>query len=212
MHIPDGYIDLPIALAVGALAVAVLSLAAKRVNGEIPDSRAPLLGVVAAGVFAAQMLNWPIPGGTSAHFVGGAFAAILLGPHLGALCVATVVAIQALVFGDGGLVVLGANVFNMAVVEVYVGYAIYRLLAPYGEFRAAFAAGWLGITAGALSAAVQLGLSSAFEYQLVTTLAIMGVGHLALGLVEGAITAFVYRYLARARPDLRPDAVGEVTA
>ncbi|WP_424000998.1 energy-coupling factor ABC transporter permease [Haloarcula salina] len=212
MHIPDGYIDLPIALAVGALAVAVLSLAAKRVNGEIPDSRAPLLGVVAAGVFAAQMLNWPIPGGTSAHFVGGAFAAILLGPHLGALCVATVVAIQALVFGDGGLVVLGANVFNMAVVEVYVGYAIYRLLAPFGEFRAAFAAGWLGITAGALAAAVQLGLSSAFEYQLVTTLAIMGVGHLALGLVEGAITAFVYRYLARARPDLRPDAVAEVTA
>lgn len=212
MHIPDGYIDLPIALAVGALAVAALSLAAKRVNGEIPDSRAPLLGVVAAGVFAAQMLNWPIPGGTSAHFVGGAFAAILLGPHLGALCVATVVAIQALVFGDGGLVVLGANVFNMAVVEVYVGYAIYRVVAPSGEFRAAFAAGWLGITAGALSAAVQLGLSSAFEYQLMTTLAIMGVGHLALGLVEGAITAAVYRYLARARPDLRPDAVGEVTA
>ncbi|MBV0903861.1 energy-coupling factor ABC transporter permease [Haloarcula salina] len=212
MHIPDGYIDLPIALAVAALSVAVLSLAAKRVNGEIPDSRAPLLGVVAAGVFAAQMLNWPIPGGTSAHFVGGAFAAILLGPHLGALCVATVVAIQALVFGDGGLVVLGANVFNMAIVEVYVGYAIYRVLAPYGEFRAAFAAGWLGITAGALAAAVQLGLSSAFEYQLLTTLAIMGVGHLALGLVEGAITAFVYRYLARARPDLRPDAAAEVTA
>lgn len=212
MHIPDGYIDLPLALLFGALAVVVLSVAAKRVNGEIPDARAPLLGVVAASIFAAQMLDWPIPGGTSAHFVGGAFAAILLGPHLGALCVATVVTIQALVFGDGGLVVLGANVFNMAVVEVYVGYAIYRLLVPYGEFRAAFAAGWLGITAGALTAALQLGLSSAFQYQLLTTLSIMGVGHLALGLIEGAITASVYRYLARARPDLRPNAAPEVSA
>src|SRR6056297_3108815 len=212
MHIPDGFVDLPIAALCGVLSVAVLALAARRVDGDIPDARAPLLGVVAAGIFAAQMLNWPIPGGTSAHFVGGAFAAILLGPHLGALCVATVVAIQALVFGDGGLIVLGANVFNMAIVEVYVGYGIYRLVAPYGEFRAAFAAGWLGITAGALTAGVQLGLSSAFEYQLVTTLAIMGVGHLLLGLVEGAITAVVYRYLARARPDLCPTATQEVSA
>lgn len=212
MHIPDGYVDLPIALLFGALSVAVLAIAARRVDGKIPDARAPLLGVVAAGVFAAQMLNWPIPGGTSAHFVGGAFAAILLGPHLGALCVATVVAVQALVFGDGGLVVLGTNVFNMAIVEVYVGYAVYRLVAPFGEFRAAFAAGWLGITAGALTAALQLGFSSAFEYQLLTTLAIMGVGHLLLGLIEGAITAVVYRYLARARPDLRPTAPPEASA
>ena len=204
MHIPDGYVDLPLALLLAALSVAALSVAARRV-GEVTDARAPLLGVVAAGIFAAQMLNWPIPGGTSAHFVGGAFAAILLGPHLGALAVATVVAIQALVFGDGGLVVLGANVFNMAVVEVYVGYAVYRLVAPYGEFRAAFAAGWLGITAGAASAGLQLGLSSAFEYQLLATLSIMGVGHLVLGLVEGAITAVVYRYLVQARPDLRPE-------
>jgi len=209
MHIPDGYVDLPLAVLFAALSLVALSYAARRVGGEVSDARAPLVGVVAAGVFAAQMLNWPIPGGTSAHFVGGAFAAILLGPHLGALAVATVVAIQALVFGDGGLVVLGANVFNMAVVEVYVGYAVYRAVAPHGEFRAAFAAGWFGITAGALTAGLQLGLSAAFRYELLTTLAIMGVGHLLLGLVEGAITAVVYRYLARARPDLRPNAAPE---
>ena len=211
MHIPDGYVDLLIALLFGALSVAILGLAARRVGRDLPEHRAPLLGVVAAGIFAAQMLNWPIPGGTSAHFVGGAFAAILLGPHLGALCVATVVTIQALVFGDGGLVVLGANVFNMAIVEVYVGYGIYRLFAPYGEFRAAFAAGWLGISAGALTAGIQLGLSSAFEYELLTTLSIMGVGHLVLGLIEGGITAVVYRYLANARPDLRPTTDAEVS-
>jgi len=192
MHIPDGYVDLPLAVLFGVLSVAVLSVAARRVDGTIPDARAPLLGVVAAGVFAAQMLEWPIPGGTSAHFVGGAFAAILLGPHLGALCIATVVTIQALVFGDGGLVVLGTNVFNMAIVEVYVGYAVYRVVAPHHRF------------AGAVTAALQLGVSSAFAYETVAVLAIMGIGHLLLGLVEGAVTAVVARSLAEARPDLWP--------
>jgi len=192
MHIPDGYVDLPLAVLFGVLSVAVLSVAARRVDGTIPDARAPLLGVVAAGVFAAQMLEWPIPGGTSAHFVGGALAAILLGPHLGALCVATVVTVQSLVFGDGGVVVLGANVFNMAIVEVYVGYAVYRVVAPHHRF------------AGAVTAALQLGVSSAFAYETVAVLAIMGIGHLLLGLVEGAVTAVVARSLAEARPDLWP--------
>jgi cobalt/nickel transport system permease protein len=210
MHIPDGYIDLPLAVLFWVVSATALGVAARRVGGKIPDTRAPLLGVVAAGIFAAQMLDWPIPGGTSAHFVGGALAAILLGPHLGALCVGTVVTIQALVFGDGGIVVLGANLFNMALVEVYVGYAVYRLVAPYGEFSAAFAAGWIGITAGAVTAALQLGFSSAFAYQLSTTVAIMGLGHLVLGLLEGAITAVVYRYLIRARPDLRLEPASEV--
>ncbi|MFD1585463.1 energy-coupling factor ABC transporter permease [Halorientalis brevis] len=211
MHIPDGYVDLPLAVALAVASVVVLAVAARRGGDELTDARAPLLGVVAAGVFAAQMLNWPIPGGTSAHFVGGAFSAILLGPHLGALCVATVVVIQSLVFGDGGVVVLGANVFNMAIVQVYVGYAVYRVLSPVGDVRAAFVAGWLSITAAAVTAGVQLGLSSAFAYELTTTVAIMGVGHLLLGLVEGAITAVVYRYLADARPDLRPGADPEVS-
>ncbi|NLV08580.1 energy-coupling factor ABC transporter permease [Halomicrobium sp. HM KBTZ05] len=206
MHIPDGFLDLWIAVVCAVLAGGTLVVAARRADGDLTDTTAPVLGIVAAGLFAAQLLNWPIPGGTSAHFVGGAFAAILLGPHLGALCVATVVTIQALVFGDGGLVVLGANVLNMAVVEVYVGYGLYRLLAGHNEFVAAFVAGWLGITAGAVAAALQLGASSAFAYELVTTVSIMGVGHLLLGLIEGGITAVVYRYVADARPDLFPTA------
>ena len=212
MHIPDGYLDLWVAAVCALLSLGVLAYASRRADGDLTETTAPLLGVVAAGIFAAQMLNWPIPGGTSAHFVGGAFAAIMLGPHLGALCVATVVVVQALVFGDGGVVVLGANVFNMAVVEVYVGYAVYRLLADRHEFAAAFAAGWLGITAGALTAAVQLGLSSAFAYELGTVVLIMGAGHLALGLIEGAITAVVHRSVADVRPDvLDRSAPGEVS-
>jgi len=116
-----------------------------------------------------------------------------------------VVTVQALVFGDGGIVVLGANVFNMAIVEVYVGYAVYRALAGHNEVAAAFAAGWLGITAGARSARPsKLGLSSAFAYELGTVVLIMGVGHLVLGLIEGAITAVVYRAVVDARPDVLP--------
>ncbi|EJN58118.1 energy-coupling factor ABC transporter permease [Halogranum rubrum] len=202
MHIPDGFLDVPIAAGCFVLAGAVLGLAARRAESTLDDVRVPLLGVVSAGIFAAQMLNWPIPGGTSAHFVGGAFAAIVLGPHLGALSVASVVIIQSLVFGDGGLTAIGANVLNMAVVEVYAGYAIYRALRGVDESVAVFAAGWLGITLGALAAAVELGLSSTFAYQLGTTVTIMGVGHLLLGLVEGAITLVVYRYIVQARPDV----------
>ncbi|PSP70041.1 metal transporter [Halobacteriales archaeon QH_6_68_27] len=156
MHIPDGYVNLSVAVTVAVVTVVVLAVAARRVDGDIDGERAPLVGVVAAGIFAAQMLNWPIPGGTSAHFVGGALAAVLLGPHLGALAVATVVTVQSLVFGDGGV-------------------------------------------------GVGIGLSSAFAYETLTVLAVMGVSHLLLGLVEGAITAVVSRSLVDARPDLWPD-------
>jgi cobalt/nickel transport system permease protein len=202
MHIPDGFLDLWIAAIFYGLSAIVLTFAARRANDELNDTRVALLGVVSAGIFAAQMLNWPIPGGTSAHFVGGALAAIMLGPHLGALSIASVVTMQSLVFGDGGITALGANIWNMAIVEVYVGYFIYRVLRSYSESVAAFVAGWLGITLGAISAAIQLGFSSAFGYELITVLTIMGIGHLLLGLIEGAITVLVYQYIASARPDI----------
>lgn len=135
------------------------------------------------------MLNWPIPGGTSAHFVGGAFAAIVLGPHLGALAVALVVAVQALVFGDGGVIALGANVWNMAIVEAYVGYAVYRLLAGRSELLASVAAGWVGITLAALSAALQLGLSPTFDYELLTVVSVMVGGHAVLSIGAKVVSA-----------------------
>lgn len=202
MHIPDGFLDLPQAGLLVVAAAILLGIAAKRAEGSLERGAGPLVGVMAAGIFAAQMLNWPLPGGTSAHFVGGALVAILLGPHLGALAMASVVTIQAIVFGDGGVLALGANVFNMAIVDVYVGYVVYRLLADRNRAVAVFAAGWLGITAAALAAAVQLGLSSAFAYDVGTVVTIMGVGHLLLGLIEGAITLLVYRAVASSRPDV----------
>lgn len=209
MHVPDGFLDLWVAGLAWLLSGAVIGFAVRRARGELGDERTPLLGVVAAGIFAAQMLNWPIPGGTSAHFVGGAFAGILLGPYLGVLAMTAVVTIQALVFGDGGIVALGANLFAMAVVDVLVGYALFRAFRTVHGTGAAFVAGWLSVTAAALAVGVGVGLSSAFAYELGTTVSIMVVGHAVLGLVEGAITAAVYGYVADARPDLILGRVGD---
>lgn len=202
MHIPDGFLDLPVAVAFAALTAGAIGVALRRLNGEVPSERVPLLGVVAAGIFAAQLLNWPIPGGTSAHFVGGSLAGILLGPWLGVLAMVAVVSIQALVFGDGGLLVLGANLWNMAVVNVLVGYAVFRLLEHRLTAGRVFVAGWAGVTAAAVFVGLQTGLSSAFAYQLEVTLLIMGGAHAVLGIVEGGITHLVYRFIVEARPDI----------
>ncbi|MFB6085252.1 MAG: energy-coupling factor ABC transporter permease [Halodesulfurarchaeum sp.] len=202
MHIPDGFLDPWVAGLFWIGSGIAVGLAVRRARGELGDHRTPLLGVVAAGIFAAQLLNWPIPGGTSAHFVGGAFAGILLGPSLGILAMTAVVTIQALVFGDGGIIALGANIFSMAVVDVLVGYALFRGLRGFNEAGAAFLAGWGAITASAFVVGVGVGLSSAFAYELEVTVPIMVGGHALLGIVEGGITAAVYGYVASARPDL----------
>ena len=202
MHIPDGFLDPWVAGLFWLGSGVAIAIAVRRARGELGDDRTPLLGVVAAGIFAAQLLNWPIPGGTSAHFVGGAFAGILLGPYLGVLAMTAVVTIQALVFGDGGIIALGGNLFAMAVVDVLVGYALFRALRGVQETGAAFVAGWGAITASALAVGVGVGLSSAFAYELGVTVPIMVVGHALLGTIEGAITAVVYGYVANARPDL----------
>ncbi|WP_136588738.1 energy-coupling factor ABC transporter permease [Salinigranum halophilum] len=202
MHIPDGFLDPWVLAGCFVLAAAAIGFSSWRLNGRLDGARVPLLGVVSAGIFAAQMLNWPIPGGTSAHFVGGAFAAILLGPYLGCLAMASVVVVQAFVFGDGGVLALGANLLNMAVVDVFVGYALFRALVGLGETIAAFVAGWGAITVSAAAVGLQAGLSSTFAYDLATTLTVMTAGHAVLGLVEGLITVLVVRYLLDVRPDL----------
>lgn len=202
MHIPDGFLDPWVAGLFWLGTGVMIGIAARRARGELGDERTPLLGVVAAGIFAAQMLNWPIPGGTSAHFVGGAFAGILLGPYLGILAMTAVVTIQAFLFGDGGIIALGGNLFAMAVVDVLVGYALFRVLGRVHRTGAAFAAGWGAITVSALAVGVGVGLSSAFAYELSVTVPIVVAGHALLGIIEGAITATVYGYVAHARPDL----------
>ncbi len=199
LHIPDGYLDMPLAAVMYILTIAVLGYSVYRVRSEgLP----PLFGIVAAAIFAAQMLNWPIPGGTSAHFVGGSLAGILLGPYAGSLAMAVVLTIQCLVFADGGITALGANVWNMAVVNVFVGYYIYRALERVNRNLAAFVAGWLGITLAAIFAGIEIGLSTAFGYGLKITVPVMGFWHAVLGVIEGVITAGVVSYVSTTRPDL----------
>lgn len=199
MHIPDGYLDLSVAGLFYILSIVVLGYSIYRLRGQKLTS---LFGIVAAAIFAAQMLNWPIPGGTSAHFVGGALAGILLGPYAGALAMAVVLTIQCLVFADGGITALGANIWNMAIVDVFVGYYIYKTLERVNRSLAAFLAGWLGITLAAIFAGIEIGISSSFGYGLTVTVPVMGVWHAILGIVEGVITAGVVSYIAAARPDV----------
>ncbi|MCS7129860.1 MAG: energy-coupling factor ABC transporter permease [Archaeoglobaceae archaeon] len=199
MHIPDGYLDLSIAGTFFVLTVVVLGYSIYRLKGEKLTS---LFGVLSAAIFAAQMLNWPIPGGTSAHFVGGSLAGILLGPYAGALAMAIVVTIQTLVFNDGGITAWGANVWNMAIVNVFLGYYIYQLFSRFSRSFSAFIAGWLGITVAAIFVGLEIGLSTSFAYGLTITIPIMGIWHAILGVVEGMITAGVVGYLAVRRADL----------
>jgi len=203
VHIPDGFLDLSIAALFYLLTGIVVGFSLFKAKEELDERKAPLVGMVAAAIFAAQMLNWPIPGGTSAHFVGGALAGILLGPFAGCLAMTSVLVIQGLVFADGGLTALGANVWNMAVVNVFVGYYVYRISSEkISTTAAAFVAGWIGITLAAIFAGIEIGLSSSFDFSIGVTVPVMGIWHTILGILEGIITAGVIGYITSVRPDL----------
>jgi len=203
LHIPDGFLDLEIAALFYALLIIFVGYSAYRVKKELDENKIPFMGVVAAAIFAAQMLNWPIPGGTSAHFVGGALAGILLGPYAGCLAMTSVLVVQALVFGDGGITALGANAWNMAVVDVFVGYYVYRAIVSRESVAiASMVAGWLGITLAAIFAGFEVGISEGFIYGLSITIPVMGIWHALLGIVEGIITSASVTYVASSRPDI----------
>ncbi len=202
MHIPDGFLDLWICALMYVISAVVIGYSAVKLKGTLESKQVPLIGVVAAGIFAAQMLNWPIPGGTSAHLVGGAIAGILLGPYAGCLSMASVLTIQCLVFGDGGITALGANIFNMGIVDVFVGYAVFKALRNFNQDVATFLAGWLGIWLAAIACGIEIGVSSIFKYEIGVTVPTMGIWHGILGIVEGIITMLVIRYIALRQPDI----------
>lgn len=206
LHAPDGFLSVPIAIVMWALTVAVLAIAVRRTNGALDERAVPLMGVMAAFIFAAQMFNFPVAGGTSGHLLGGVLAAILLGPWAGTLVMACVVAVQALLFQDGGLVVMGANIFNMGIVGTLGGYYVYRLLASAlgGEQRAripaAAIAAWLAVEGGALAMSLQLIVSGTVPAQ--TTLPVMLGIHALIGIGEALITVGALAFIASARRDL----------
>jgi cobalt/nickel transport system permease protein len=206
LHAPDGFFSLPIAVAGYVVSAVAVALAVKFVSRRLNERAVPLMGVMAAFIFAAQMLNFPIAGGTSGHLIGGALAAILLGPWAAILVMTAVVSLQGLVFQDGGLVVLGVNVFNMAVLNSLGGYLVYLGVRAVwrGNRRSllvgGFAAAWFAVVASAVAAAFELSLSGTSP--LAVALPAMAGVHALIGLVKGAITVAALSLVLSVRRDL----------
>lgn len=205
MHIPDGFLDAKTFVALDVAGAGFVAVAAARVRRVLNERAVPLMAVLAAFIFAAQMLNFPVAGGTSGHFGGGALAAVLLGPWAGVLVMTLVLVIQALTFGDGGILALGANVINMGVVAPFVGYALYYLIrrvwrTEAGRFVGSFAGAWLAVVAAAAACALELAVSGTTP--LVVVLPAMVAVHAIIGLGEGLITAGALAAVRVSRPDL----------
>ncbi len=200
MHIPDGFLSTLVSLCLWAVSVLVVGYALRRVGRDVGERLMPLMGVLAATIFAGQMLNFSVAGGTSGHLLGASLATILLGPWAAIVVMTTVISIQALVFQDGGLLALGANLFNMAVIGVAVSYCAYlavRRLARgkvWGIFVGGFAAAWFSTVAAALACALELAISGTSPANVAVPA--MGGIHALIGIGEGLITfgalAFVY--------------------
>jgi cobalt/nickel transport system permease protein len=206
MHIPDGFLSLLVAGVAWVLAIAALAYAVYQSNRQLGEKQVPLMGVMAAFIFAAQMLNFPVAGGTSGHLIGGALASILLGPWAGMLVMTSVVAVQALLFQDGGLVAMGANILNMAVIASLVGYYVYiavqRLLGdrPWVNLGSAFVAAWCSVFVTSLVCAVQLAVSGSSP--LMVALPAMGGVHALIGVGEGLVTVAALAFITATRRDL----------
>lgn len=203
LHIPDGFLSFIVSAICWAITALILSLAISRTNKSLGEKQVPLMGIMAAFIFAAQMINFPVAGGTSGHLLGGALAAIVLGPWAAMLVMTAVIAVQSLLFQDGGLLVMGANILNMGLLTSVIGYGLYRaVLARPRRVKLAVAglAAWLSVMAGALATALQLWLSGTSNLQTVT-LAMLGI-HALIGIGEAFITVAALGFILQTRPGL----------
>jgi cobalt/nickel transport system permease protein len=206
MHIPDGFLNTATSVVTWAASAGGVGYAVRRVRQELDERQVPLMGIAAAFIFAAQMMNFTVIGGTSGHLLGGALAAILLGPWAGMLVLTSVLTVQALLFQDGGLLALGANIFNMAIVGVLLAWAVYAGLRQllggktWTTMVSGFVAAWLSVVIASLVAAAELAISGASPWGVV--LPAMGAVHALIGIGEGLITVAVLAFLRATRPDL----------
>lgn len=209
MHIPDSFIPIGQAAVYWLIALVFIALALRWLRREMDDEKVPLLAVLAAGVFALQAFNIPVTMGTSGHLVGGALVAIVLGSPFAAIIVLSLVLIvQGVLFGDGGVTTMGANIINMGVIGGFVGYYSYQALhgITMNMHVSSFGAAWLACVIPALAAAVELWLAGTFPF--VPGMVSMGLYHALIGLTEGGITAVVLALIATSRPDILDKSVG----
>jgi cobalt/nickel transport system permease protein len=203
MHIPDNFLSIAVSLICWAITIITLGMAISRTNKSLGEKQVPLMGVMAAFIFAAQMINFPVLGGTSGHLLGGVLAAITLGPWAGMLVMTAVIAVQGLLFQDGGLVVMGANILNMGLLTTAIGYGLYRSVIGRSrttKLAVAGLAAWLSVIAGALSTALQIWLSGNAQVQVIVP-AMLFV-HTFIGLGEALITVAALSFILSSRPDL----------
>jgi cobalt/nickel transport system permease protein len=206
MHIPDGFLTPAIAAVGWAIALVMIVLAVRQTRRQFDDRMVPTMGVLAAFIFAAQAINFPVAAGTSGHLIGAALAAIVMGPWAATLIMAAVLVVQALIFQDGGLVVMGWNIVNMGVIAAFSGYLGYTLVRRWsGESRvailaASFAGAWISVVVASVATAIELAASGTSPLALAT--AAMASVHALIGLGEGIITAAAVGLLLATRPEL----------
>jgi cobalt/nickel transport system permease protein len=203
LHIPDGFLSLVVSIVFWLATMIMVGFAISKTNKSLGEKQIPLMGVMAAFIFAAQMLNFPVAGGTSGHFLGGALAAIVLGPWAGILVMTAVVGVQALLFQDGGLLVMGANIFNMGILTAVIGFGLYRLVIQRKKAVRLTVAGisaWIATLAAALITSLQLWISGTSRLEVVIP-AMLGV-HAVIGLGEALITVAALAFIEQTRPDL----------
>ncbi|GIH69584.1 energy-coupling factor ABC transporter permease [Sphaerimonospora thailandensis] len=208
MHVPDGFFNLPVSVGAGAVAVTGVGVCLRGARRELDDRTAPMAGLVAAFIFAVQMLNFPVAAGTSGHLLGGALAAILVGPYTAVLCVSVVLLVQGFFFADGGLTALGINITLMAIVTTIVGWAVFRLITrsvPGGRaaiVAASFVAALVSVPASALAFTLLFWIGGTAPIDIASVAAAMGGVHVLIGIGEGLITALTVSSVLAVRPDL----------
>jgi cobalt/nickel transport system permease protein len=207
LHVPDGFLSGPVLTITWLISMALIAIALNRVQAEYQDRAVPLMGVCAAFIFAAQMINFPIPGGTSGHLLGGTLAGALLGPWAGSLVMAVVFIVQGVVFQDGGITAMGANIFNMGLIGTFAGYYILRIVRNAigrdklsGMVAGSAIASWLSVVIAAAFCAVELAISETVPLNV--ALGAMVGWHILIGIGEALITVATVSFVWRTRPDL----------
>ncbi len=208
MHIPDGFIDIPTSLAFAGLSAAGVALSLKGAKSSLDEKTAPLAGLTATFIFAVQMLNFPVAAGTSGHLLGGALAAVLVGPWAASLALTVVLLMQGLLFADGGLTALGLNIFNMSFLGVWVGYAIFVMVKktlPKNKSSvsvAAFLAGLISVPCAAAGFVLQFAIGGTATFSITQVFTAMLGTHILIGIGEGIITALAVGAVMASRSDL----------
>lgn len=206
MHIPDGFLDISTAATTCAVSAGGVAYASRKVNKTLGEKQVPLMGVMAAFIFAAQMLNFPIFGGTSGHLIGAALAAILLGPWVAMLIMTCVLIVQCLIFQDGGLLALGANVLNMSIIASFTGYYFYRGITRLfgegsrGRVGGCFVGAWAAVFFASSACAIELWISGTSP--LSVAFPAMTGWHALIGIGEGLITTTVLSLVLATRGDI----------